>query len=161
MATLEKSEFQIPIFFVLQVTLVEHVAAVSWDQRYVLGTWKWGNEMWVLPYRSSHRREAGHTGVVTITHAEYGDGKIKHAMKEESRSVLIVPAHLLPCYLSSEGISFISGQCLLGASEGRWPQWQISQNAGNLKNGWEHWGICQTRENKGETAVFYPWRTSP
>lgn len=151
---------QIPIF-VLQLTLVECMAAVSWDQCYVLGTRQRVCEMWVLPYRSSHPREEGHTGVVTITHADYGDGKIKYARKEESRSVPIPSVHLLPCHLCSEGTSFISGQCLLGASEGRWPQWGIIQNAGNLMNGWEYWGTCQTREKKCETAVFYPWRTSP
>lgn len=49
-------------------------------------------------------------------------------MKEELRSVLIVPAHLLPCCLSSEGISFISGQCLLGDHSDKYPEcWQFEE----------------------------------
>lgn len=63
--------------FVFQVTLFRHTAAVSWDQRYVLGTQQWMSQMWALPYWTIHPRGEGLKGVITITHTEYGEEKGK------------------------------------------------------------------------------------
>lgn len=160
MATLEKSEFQIPIFCtsshfgwtrgccVLRSALCARDMEVSeWDVSSSLQKQS--------PQRSrAHRR--GHNYTCRVWRWE------NKTCNERRITLCSHPSCPSPAMLSVFWRhQFYLWTVFTGCLRGRWPQWQIIQNAGNLKNGWEHWGICQTQENKGETAVFYPWRTSP